>query len=165
MWALFSQLACMHATLDAYVAAPRAPTSCAPRWGPAPNAAGYEVVATRAWTAPGAYPAFDPPEDFAPFTLAPGLFYAAALENAASAMGAPRWRGSGGGGAPRAAGGRLRRRLAPRPAEIAAIEGRMTALLAAEHLARRGAAALDAHSGGGVLQSGGGGSSEAAAAA
>jgi hypothetical protein len=47
---------------------------------------------------------FDAPEDFAPFKLAEGLFYASALENAASAM------------------------------EIAAIEGRMAALLAAQHL-------------------------------
>lgn len=44
-------------------------------------------------------------EDFAPFALAEGLFYTAALENAASAM------------------------------EIAAIEGRMTALLSSQHLA------------------------------
>ncbi|PSC75950.1 prenylcysteine oxidase 1 [Micractinium conductrix] len=72
--------------------------------------AGFEVVANHTWSTPGAYPAFDPPEDFAPFTLCPGLYYAAALENAASAM------------------------------EIAAIEGRMAALLTAQHLRRRGAA-------------------------
>ena len=47
---------------------------------------------------------FDAPEDFAPFKLAEGLFYASALENAASAM------------------------------EIAAIERRMAALLAVQHL-------------------------------
>lgn len=52
------------------------------------RSAGYEVILSRSWDRPGAYPTFDPPEDFAPFKLAPGLFYAAALENAASAMGA-----------------------------------------------------------------------------
>ncbi|KAI7841413.1 hypothetical protein COHA_004808 [Chlorella ohadii] len=71
---------------------------------------GFEVVAERVWDAPGAYPAFDPPEDFAPFKLADGLYYTAALENAASAM------------------------------EIAAIEGRMTALLTAQHLKGQAAA-------------------------
>jgi prenylcysteine oxidase/farnesylcysteine lyase len=75
---------------------------------------GFEVVAERVWDAPGAYPAFDPPEDYAPFKLANGLYYTAALENAASAM------------------------------EIAAIEGRMTALLAAQHLKSRAAAAAGA---------------------
>ena len=33
-----------------------------------------------------AYPVFNPPEDFAPFKLAPGLYYGNAWENAASAM-------------------------------------------------------------------------------
>lgn len=65
---------------------------------------GFLVVVEKIWSSPGAYPIFDPPEDFAPFTLGDGLFYAAALENAASAL------------------------------EMAAIEGRMTALLAAKHL-------------------------------
>ncbi|KAL4428033.1 hypothetical protein ABPG75_002122 [Micractinium tetrahymenae] len=64
----------------------------------------FEVVHTQVWNSPGAYPAFDPPEDFAPVKLADGLFYAAALENAASAM------------------------------EIAAIEGRLTAQMAAAHV-------------------------------
>lgn len=83
--------------------------------------AGYEVAATRVWSTPGAYPAFDPPEDFAPFQLAEGLFYNNALENAASAL------------------------------EIAAIEGRMTALLAAQHLKAKAA-----HAAAAVLIAGGG---------
>jgi prenylcysteine oxidase / farnesylcysteine lyase len=33
-----------------------------------------------------AYPKFAPPEEFAPFRLAEGIFYNNALENAASAM-------------------------------------------------------------------------------
>lgn len=68
----------------------------------------FEVVATQVWQA---YPAFDPPEDFAPFKLTEGLFYAAALENAASAM------------------------------EVAAIEGRLTAQMAAQHVTAAVAAA------------------------
>lgn len=47
---------------------------------------------------------FNPPEDFTPFILADGLYYNNALENAASAM------------------------------EIAAIEGKNSALLASRHL-------------------------------
>lgn len=53
-----------------------------------------------------AYPAFDPPENFPPFQLAEGLYYNSAAENAASAM------------------------------EIAAIEGRNVALLAANYFAK-----------------------------
>ena len=60
---------------------------------------------------------FDAPEDFAPFKLAEGLFYASALENAASAM------------------------------EIAAIEGRMAALLAAQHLRQAASAPQQQQSG------------------
>lgn len=73
----------------------------------------YEVVHVHAWSAPGAYPAFDPPEDFGPFKLADGLFHAAALENAVSAM------------------------------EVAAIEGRLVAQMAAAHVrtVRRGCTA------------------------
>ncbi len=41
------------------------------------------VVDSTPWLA---YPKFNPPETFAPFVLAPGLFYSNALENAASAM-------------------------------------------------------------------------------
>ena len=40
-------------------------------------------VAKRDWYA---YPKFAPPEDFAPFQLAKGVYYNNALENAASAM-------------------------------------------------------------------------------
>ena len=47
---------------------------------------------------------FHPPEEYAPFILADGLYYNNALENAASAM------------------------------EIAAIEGKNSALLASKHL-------------------------------
>ena len=43
----------------------------------------FEVVAQRTWPA---YPAFDPPEDFARWRLADGLVYLNAIENAASAM-------------------------------------------------------------------------------
>lgn len=76
----------------------------------------FEVVHVHSWDAPGAYPAFDPPEDFGPFKLADGLFYAAALENAVSAM------------------------------EVAAIEGRLAAQMAAAHVreARRGCTAAEA---------------------
>jgi prenylcysteine oxidase/farnesylcysteine lyase len=45
--------------------------------------AGARVLGNRTWDA---YPRFAPPERFAPFELAPGLCYASALENAASAM-------------------------------------------------------------------------------
>lgn len=45
---------------------------------------GYEIAANQVWM--GAYPAFDPPENFPPFQLSPGLYYANAWENAASAM-------------------------------------------------------------------------------
>ena len=40
-------------------------------------------IAEKKWNA---YPKFSPPERFAPFKLAPGVFYNNALENAASAM-------------------------------------------------------------------------------
>ena len=56
-----------------------------------------------------AYPRFDPPEDFARWELAEGLYYPNAIENAASAM------------------------------EMSALAGRNAALLAARHLrSRRG---------------------------
>lgn len=64
-----------------------------------------------------------PAEDFAPFALGPGLYYASALENAASAM------------------------------EVAAIEGRMAALLAVQHLTGQPAGQ---QASGGVLARGGG---------
>ena len=41
------------------------------------------VLASRDWKA---YPVFSAAEQFAPFVLAPGLFYGSAWENAASAM-------------------------------------------------------------------------------
>lgn len=63
---------------------------------------GYEIAALQEWG--GAYPAFDPPENFPPFQLSEGLYYANAWENAASAM------------------------------EMAALGGRNVALLAAEYL-------------------------------
>lgn len=63
---------------------------------------GYEVAAYQEWA--GAYPAFDPPENYPPFQLSQGLYYANAWENAASAM------------------------------EMAALGGRNVALLAAQHL-------------------------------
>ncbi|KIY92512.1 hypothetical protein MNEG_15451 [Monoraphidium neglectum] len=44
---------------------------------------GGSVVDRTPWRA---YPVFSPPEEFAPFELAPGLIYNNALENAASAM-------------------------------------------------------------------------------
>jgi hypothetical protein len=75
------------------------------------------VLASRAWAA---YPAFSPPEAFPPFTLAPGLCYANAGENAASAMEVAavaakncalkvqaHLAGGGGGGGRTAAGGPL----------------------------------------------------------
>ncbi len=91
----------------------RALRSCPPA---APAPADYEVVGVHAWSSPGAYPAFDPPEDYGPFKLADGLFHAAALENAVSAM------------------------------EIAAIEGRLAAQMAATHVraVRRGCTAGEA---------------------
>lgn len=91
----------------------RALQSCPPA---APALADYEVVGVHAWSSPGAYPAFDPPEDYGPFKLADGLFHAAALENAVSAM------------------------------EIAAIEGRLAAQMAAAHVraVRRGCTAGEA---------------------
>ena len=130
------------------------------------------MVANHTWSTPGAYPAFDPPEDFAPFTLCPGLYYAAALENAASAMEIAGGRGGacpGGCGCARlpccaslrgalpansrtakwhrAALGHARACQKPPPHPTpasarlsAAIEGRMAALLTAQHLRRRGAA-------------------------
>jgi prenylcysteine oxidase/farnesylcysteine lyase len=66
------------------------------------------IVGVKAWSA---YPRFHPPEEFAPFTLAPGLCYGSALENAASAM------------------------------EVAAVAGRNCALLVQQHLAAKRAAA------------------------
>lgn len=63
---------------------------------------GYEVAAYQEWA--GAYPAFDPPENYPPFQLSQGLYYANAWENAASAM------------------------------EMTALGGRNVALLAAQHL-------------------------------
>jgi prenylcysteine oxidase/farnesylcysteine lyase len=67
--------------------------------------AGYEVVALQEWT--GAYPKFDPPENFPKFELSTGLYYANALENAASAM------------------------------EMAAISSKNVALLAAQYLSKK----------------------------
>lgn len=64
----------------------------------------FEVLQSQPWQA---YPAFDPPENFAPAALAEGLYYTSGLENAASAM------------------------------EVAAIWGRNSALLAAQHLRER----------------------------
>lgn len=55
----------------------------------------------------GAYPAFDPPENFPPFQLNSGLYYANAWENSASAM------------------------------EMAALGGRNVALLAAQYLSSK----------------------------
>lgn len=46
-------------------------------------AANYTVVGMFPWSA---YPVFDPPEQFAPFKLAEGLFYNNAIETAASCM-------------------------------------------------------------------------------
>jgi hypothetical protein len=119
-----------------------ATSACPASWRPLPIlAAGYEVVAVQAWDAPGAYPAFDPPEDFAPFRLGDGLFYAAALESAASAM------------------------------EIAAIEGRLVAAMAARHVreaaqrAKAGRAAAGQQGGTAVLQRAASGNAEGAAAA
>lgn len=43
----------------------------------------WRRVGERSWKA---YPQYDPPELFAPFKLAPGLFYGNAWESAASAM-------------------------------------------------------------------------------
>ena len=43
----------------------------------------YTIVGQHDWHA---YPHFSPPESFAPFQLAPGLYYGNALETAASAM-------------------------------------------------------------------------------
>lgn len=43
----------------------------------------YTIVGQHDWHA---YPRFSPPESFAPFQLAPGLYYGNALETAASAM-------------------------------------------------------------------------------
>eukprot|EP00798_Chlamydomonas_sp_ICE-L_P018393 gene18393-24865_t len=43
----------------------------------------YSVLSVDDWKA---YPKFSPPERFAPFELAPGIFYNNAIENAASAM-------------------------------------------------------------------------------
>ena len=43
----------------------------------------HKVVGTFPWYA---YPKFQPPEQFAPFKLADGLFYSNAWENAASCM-------------------------------------------------------------------------------
>ena len=43
----------------------------------------HRVIATFPWYA---YPQFHPPEQYAPFRLAEGLFYSNALENAASCM-------------------------------------------------------------------------------
>lgn len=43
----------------------------------------HRVIATFPWYA---YPHFHPPEQYAPFRLADGLFYSNALENAASCM-------------------------------------------------------------------------------
>ncbi len=43
----------------------------------------YTIVGQHDWHA---YPHFEPPEEFAPFQLAPGLYYGNALETAASAM-------------------------------------------------------------------------------
>lgn len=43
----------------------------------------HEVIGTFPWYA---YPKFQPPEQFAPFKLADGLFYGNAWENAASCM-------------------------------------------------------------------------------
>jgi len=63
--------------------------------------AGYDVAANVTWRA---YPVFDPPENFPPFELGPGLFYPPAMENAASAM------------------------------EISAIVGRNVALLASKYM-------------------------------
>ena len=63
---------------------------------------GYEIAAQQVWM--GAYPAFDPPENFPPFQLNSGLYYANAWENSASAM------------------------------EMAALGGRNVALLAAQYL-------------------------------
>jgi hypothetical protein len=66
---------------------------------------GYEVAAHQEWA--GAYPAFDPPENYPPFQLSQGLYYPNAWENAASAM------------------------------EMAALGGRNVALLAAEYLSNQ----------------------------
>jgi hypothetical protein len=63
---------------------------------------GYEIAAYQEWM--GAYPVFDPPENFPPFQLSQGLYYANAWENAASAM------------------------------EMAALGGRNVALLTAQYL-------------------------------
>jgi prenylcysteine oxidase/farnesylcysteine lyase len=65
---------------------------------------GYDISHNLTWNA---YPAFDPPENFPPFALVPGLYYTAALESAASAM------------------------------EIAAIEGRNVALLCSQYMKER----------------------------
>ncbi len=43
----------------------------------------HEVIGKSPWYA---YPQFQPPEQYAPFKLADGLFYSNALENAASCM-------------------------------------------------------------------------------
>ena len=43
----------------------------------------HELIASFPWYA---YPQFHPPEQYAPFRLADGLFYSNALENAASCM-------------------------------------------------------------------------------
>ncbi|KAI8469589.1 MAG: Prenylcysteine lyase-domain-containing protein [Monoraphidium minutum] len=66
------------------------------------------VVDSAPWLA---YPKFSPPEEFAPFQLAPGLVYQNALENAASAM------------------------------EVSAVAAKNSALLVAGHLRAREAAA------------------------
>lgn len=65
---------------------------------------GYEIAANQSWAA---YPAFDPPENFPPFELAPGLYYPGAWESAASAM------------------------------EMAAVGGRNVALLTAQRLQKQ----------------------------
>ena len=74
-------------------AGPVAASRCASsRWHGLHNCLSYGVkcksrtrmqVAERDWYA---YPKFAPPEDFAPFQLAKGIYYNNALENAASAM-------------------------------------------------------------------------------
>lgn len=66
---------------------------------------GFDVLHNLTWHA---YPSFDPPENFPPFVFAPGLYYTAALESAASAM------------------------------EIAAIEGRNVAMLCSQYLRQTG---------------------------
>ena len=65
---------------------------------------GFKVLRRKIWRA---YPHFNPPEKFAPFTLSPGLCYANTIENSASAM------------------------------EMSAIAARNCALLVSQHLASR----------------------------